>query len=107
MMIVFFRCIAQRSQPLWDLIVSAVGGVAFVAGVRPLAIWEKASATPLKASALAAARDAAGSHLAMERTGHLFLSSVEVDERLLGIKRIAPGRSRSGSKRRNRRNSSR
>lgn len=49
MMIVFFRRLARRSQPLWDLIVSAVGGVAFIAGVHPLAT-RKAPVKPFTAS---------------------------------------------------------
>jgi len=41
----FVRRISKRSQPLWDLVVSSVGGCAFIGGLRPLAIRKDGSGT--------------------------------------------------------------
>lgn len=42
----FVPRVFKRAQPLWDLIVSAMGGFVFISGIRAAAIVEKESETP-------------------------------------------------------------
>lgn len=52
----FVRRISKRLHPLWDLMLSAVGGFAFVGGSRLFAMGKDGSDTTASARAAAALR---------------------------------------------------